>query len=111
MRATADKLGLVGIDGSMAMEGNGPTDGGLVMMNLIIAGTNPLATDMVAAYVMGFEPDEIPHFVLANSVGMGPKSRRAIEIRGESISSVRRNFIRPQMKPWIEDSSLYKECL
>jgi uncharacterized protein (DUF362 family) len=45
----ANKLGLVVIDGSTAMEGNGPSDGVLVPMDLIIAGTNPLATDMVAA--------------------------------------------------------------
>jgi 3-oxoacyl-[acyl-carrier protein] reductase len=29
--------------------GNGPTAGSLVKMNLIIAGTSPLATDMVGA--------------------------------------------------------------
>jgi len=111
MRATANKLGLVVIDGSTAMEGNGPTAGELVAMNIIIAGTNPLATDMVAAYVMGFEPDEIPHFVLAGSVGLGPKSRVEIEIRGESVSSVRRNFKKPDMNPWIENISSFQECL
>ncbi len=46
--------GLVVIDGSMAMEGDGPSNGDLVKSNLIIAGTNPLATDMVAAHLMGF---------------------------------------------------------
>lgn len=45
------------------MEGNGPSDGVLVSMDVIIAGTNPLAADMVAASVMGFEPGEIPTFV------------------------------------------------
>ena len=111
VKATANKLGLVVIDGSTAMEGNGPTAGELVKMNVIIAGTNPLATDMVAAYVMGFEPDEIPHFVLAGSVGMRPISLDEIEIRGESISSVARNFKRPEMNPWIENRLSYEECL
>ena len=111
VKATANKLGLVVIDGSTATEGNGPTAGLLVKMNVIIAGTNPLATDMVAAYVMGFEPDEIPHFVLAGSVGMRPTSRGEIEIRGESISSVGRNFKRPEMNPWIENRLSYEECL
>jgi uncharacterized protein (DUF362 family) len=111
VQATADKFGLVVIDGSTAMEGNGPTAGLLVSMNVIIAGTNPLATDMVAASVMGFEPDEIPHFVVAGSVGMKPTSLDEIEVRGESIASVRRDFQRPEMRPWIEDSSSYEECL
>ncbi len=110
-RAIGDRFGLVVIDGSVAMEGNGPTAGLLVAMDVIIAGTNPLATDMVAASVMGFEPDEVPHFVMANSVGMQPASLDEIEIRGESISSVGRNFKRPEMRPWLEDSSSYEECL
>jgi len=38
----ANKLGLVVIDGSSAMEGNGPTDGTQVPMETIIAGTNPI---------------------------------------------------------------------
>jgi uncharacterized protein (DUF362 family) len=45
----ANKLGLVVIDASKAMDGNGPVEGHAVGMGLIIAGTNPLATDMVAA--------------------------------------------------------------
>jgi uncharacterized protein (DUF362 family) len=96
----ANKLGLVVIDGSTAMEGEGPSDGSLVQMNVIIAGTNPLATDMVAANVMGFEPDEIPKFVTANKIGMQPRSLAEIEIRGETIASVQRKFKRPAINPW-----------
>jgi uncharacterized protein (DUF362 family) len=96
----ANKLGLVVVDGSTAMEGNGPGNGTLVPMGVIIAGTNPLATDMVAASVMGFEPDEIPTFIWANKAGMQPHSLDMIEVRGESISSVRRRFVRPQMVTW-----------
>ncbi|HSB03373.1 MAG TPA: DUF362 domain-containing protein [Anaerolineales bacterium] len=96
----ANKLGLVVIDGSTAMEGNGPSDGVLVPMDIIIAGTNPLATDMVAANVMGFEPDEIPTFVWAHKTGMQPQHLDEIEIRGEKVSRVRRNFARPQLTSW-----------
>jgi uncharacterized protein (DUF362 family) len=104
----ANKLGLVVIDGSMAMEGNGPSNGTLVRMNLIIAGTNPLATDIVAASVMGFEPDEIPTFVCANNVGMGPQSLDEIEVRGKRVKDVRREFARPALNPW--DISEYGKC-
>ena len=96
----ANKLGLVVIDGSMAMEGDGPTGGTLVRMDLIIAGTNPLATDMVAAKIMGFEPSEVPVFVTAFRTGMEPKSLSNIEIRGEKIESVSRKFVRPNVVPW-----------
>lgn len=96
----ANKLGLVVVDGSTAMEGNGPDNGTLVPLNVIIAGTNPLATDMVAASVMGFEPGEIPTFVWANKAGIHPQSLEEIDIRGEEVSNVRRCFVRPQLYAW-----------
>jgi uncharacterized protein (DUF362 family) len=77
-------------------------------MDLIIAGTNPLATDMVAASVMGFEPDEVPLFVCANSVGMEPQSLDEIEVRGKRVKEVRRDFQRPTLNPWT--ISEYGDC-
>jgi len=96
----ANKLGLVVVDGSTAMEGNGPGNGELLPMDVIIAGTNPLATDMVAANVMGFEPGEIPTFLWANKTGMQPHNLDTIEVRGEAVSSVGRRFARPQLTSW-----------
>jgi uncharacterized protein (DUF362 family) len=84
----------------MAMEGEGPSNGKLVKMNLIIAGTNPLATDMVAAAVMGFELSEIPKFVVAHQSGMRPTSLDEIEIRGETVEAVKRNFVRASVILW-----------
>jgi uncharacterized protein (DUF362 family) len=96
----ANKLGLVVVDGSTAMEGNGPWDGPLVPMDVILAGTNPLATDMVAANVMGFDPPEIPTFVWANKAGLRPERLDEIEVRGEPIENVKRKFARPYITPW-----------
>jgi uncharacterized protein (DUF362 family) len=96
----ANKLGLVVVDGSTAMEGDGPGNGTLVPMDVIIAGSNPLAMDMVAAKVMGFDPGEVPTFVWANKAGMLPGSLDDIEVRGERISRVRRRFKRPNMYSW-----------
>jgi uncharacterized protein (DUF362 family) len=103
----ANKLGLVVVDASMAMEGNGPENGTLVKMDLIIAGTNPLATDMVAAYIMGFSPVEIPTFLWANKAGMQPQRLTQIEVRGESMESVRRKFVRPDLKKWSEVAEIF----
>ncbi len=103
----ANKLDLVVVDGSMAMEGNGPANGTLVKMDLIIAGTNPLATDMVAANVMGFEPNEVPTFTWAMQVGMTPTGIDGIEIRGETIERVRRPFARPIIYPWNSINQLW----
>ena len=99
----ANKLGLVVIDASTAMQGQGPSvhqGGQLARMDLIIAGTNPLATDMVGAAAMGFQPEEISTFAWAWKAGMAPISIDEIEIRGEKIADVAQSFIRPAVIPW-----------
>lgn len=96
----ANKLGLTVIDASQAMEGNGPSEGDLVDMGLIIAGTDPLATDMVGAAVMGIAPEEVPTFVAAWGVGMTPTALADIETRGAPLAEVRRRFRRPDVVPW-----------
>ena len=109
----ANKMGLVVIDASMAMQGQGPSvhqGGRLIRMDLIIAGTNPLATDMVAAFLMGFHPEEISTFVWAWKAGMTPVSLSEIEIRGEKINDVKQNFIRPIIYPWDSISQYGPPC-
>ena len=76
-------------------------------MDLIIAGTNPLATDMLTANIMGFEPHEVPTFIWANRVGMQPSSLSEIEVRGETLESVRRPFVRPNVIPWPSISQFF----
>jgi uncharacterized protein (DUF362 family) len=94
------KLGLVVIDASSAMEGNGPSAGTQVPMETIITGTNPLATDMVAASLMGFEPDEVSTFTWAHKIGLRPRRLDEIETRGEPLDRLRRAFVRPVLVPW-----------
>lgn len=103
----ATKAGLVVIDASTAMEGDGPTNGRLVEMGLIIASTNPLAADMVATKLMGFNLNEVPAIILARQAGIGPGSISEIEIRGEQIKDVRRSFKRPNIVPWTEVSPVW----
>ncbi|MFO7568864.1 MAG: DUF362 domain-containing protein, partial [Smithellaceae bacterium] len=99
----ANKIGLNVVDATMAMEGNGPSTaqgGKPVKMNLIIAGTNALATDMVAARVMGYMPDEIDTFQWAWKAGMKPSRLDDITVVGESMSGVARPFARPRIVPY-----------
>jgi uncharacterized protein (DUF362 family) len=98
----ANPLGLVVIDGSKAMEGNGPSAGTVVPMGVIVAGTNPLATDMVAASLMGFEPEEVPTFAWAQRAGMTPRRLDEIEVRGARPESVTRRLARPRVRPFAE---------
>ena len=107
----ATQPGLVIVSGLVAQEGNQDwADDGYdlyrlwagrsVVLNLIIAGKNPLATDMVAAKVMGFEPEEVPTFEWAWKAGMEPTSLDQIEIRGAGLDRVTRKLKRAQFVPY-----------
>jgi uncharacterized protein (DUF362 family) len=97
-----NKMGLTVVDGTWAMEGNGPSNGDLVEMGLIIAGTSPLATDMVAASIMGIGVEEVPTFTVAHRIGMTPTSLAEIDVRGVPIGEVARPFKRPAVVEWTE---------
>jgi len=101
----ATSVGLTVIDATTAMEGDGPVEasgGDFVKMNLIIAGTNALAADMIGAKIMGFEPDEIPTFRWAWKAGMHPRSIEEIDVRGQRIAQVARLFRRPTIRPYTD---------
>ena len=80
------------IDGFVAMEGRGPTDGSPVKMDLIIAGKDPVATDATGARVMGIDPHEISHIRTAHKKGLG--NIDDIEILGSKVDDVKRVFKR-----------------
>ncbi len=99
----AHKIGLSVIDASMAMQGNGPSVSNgaeIIPMNLIIASTNPLAADMVAVSVMGYDPNEIDTFKWAWKAGMKPLNLNNIEIVGKKIEEVKKPFKRPTVVPY-----------
>jgi len=48
------------VDGIIAMEGNGPLKGGPRRCGVLLAGDDPVAVDVVAATLMGFEWRRIP---------------------------------------------------
>jgi uncharacterized protein (DUF362 family) len=60
LRADAAKRYYSVIDGVVGMEGKGPMAGDPVDSNVIIGGTDPVAVDMVAARVMGFDWRKLP---------------------------------------------------
>ncbi len=106
----ANKVGLSVIDATTAMQGQGPavTMGGKTFkMNLIIAGTNPLAVDMVGSHVMGFETNEIDTFGWAFKAGMKPTGLDGIQVVGEKLSEVRRPFEKAQVVPYSMISEWY----
>jgi len=63
--STILKPDLALIDGTIGMEGLGPSAGTPKKMNLVLASTDYLNADSVAATLMGFNPEEIPHLRLS----------------------------------------------
>jgi uncharacterized protein (DUF362 family) len=80
------------IDGFVAMEGKGPTDGSPIKMDLIIAGKDVVATDATGARVMGIDPHTISHIRTASEKGLGNIDN--VEIVGSKLEDVTRVFKR-----------------
>ncbi len=69
---------------------------------VIVAGWNPVATDAVAASVMGFDPraahgttpfeNRENHLLIAEQAGLGTADLTRIEVRGAAIAGVRTPF-------------------
>jgi len=81
------------VDGIIASEGH-ETSGNPVEMNLVIAGTDPVAVDAVGAAVMGIPPTDVTHLLLAEKKGLGTCNLEEITVLGEPIEKVKRKFCR-----------------
>jgi uncharacterized protein (DUF362 family) len=79
------------IDGIIAGEGH-ETSGNPVEMNLIIAGTDPVAVDAIGATVMGIPIEHVEHLRMAEERGLGTCHLERIQVVGEPVEKVRRKF-------------------
>jgi len=90
------------IDGTVGMEGLGPSAGGQRHANLAVTSTDFLAADAVAAALMGFDPDEIPHLRLSAARGLGSIALDALDIDPPGWRSWIQPFERPPTKLSVE---------
>jgi len=81
------------VDGIIAGEGH-ETSGNPVEMNLVIAGTDPVAVDAVGAAVMEIPPTDVKHLILAEKKGLGTCNLEEITVVGEPVEKVKRKFRR-----------------
>ncbi len=70
------------IDGISAMEGAGPTHGQARPTGWLLASTDPVALDVIAATIMGFNPAGIPTIVEAEGAGLGIADPNLIKLQG-----------------------------
>ena len=91
--ASIIKPSIAVIDGIIAGEGH-ETSGNPVKMDLVLAGTDPVAVDVVGASVMGVTIKNVKHLRYAEKKGLGTCDLKKIEIVGEPIERVRKKFRR-----------------
>ncbi len=89
------------IDGTQAMEGNGPAMGKTVNLEWVIASSNPVVADALAAYLMGWDPAEIGYLYHLNKKGLGPINLKEMNVMGEDPEKFRRDLKRPPSYPRI----------
>lgn len=90
-RATKPQVAVV--DGFVAMHREGPRHGTPIKLGTIVAGTDAVAVDAVAATVMGFDPRRIGYLVGAEAAGLGTIDLGRIRIVGDPILAVRRRCV------------------
>ena len=101
------------MDGTVAGDGAGPRTMIPRIKNLILAASDSVAIDAIAAKLMGFDPLSIPFLRMAHERGLGVADTRQIELVGDDVSSenfgfetrrslviwgdqmIRRGFLRP----------------
>ncbi len=79
------------VDGIIGMEGPGPIDGTPKKMNILAFGNDALATDIICAKIMGFNPIKIPmiKFLLRKR----RKEIKKIKTNIKLINKIKSNFI------------------
>jgi len=80
------------MDGTVAGDGAGPRTMIPKVQNVILASSDSVAIDSVAAKLMGFDPAEIPYLRMATEMGLGEGRIKEIEIVGEPIDNINFGF-------------------
>ncbi len=76
---------LVVLDAITVMEGNGPANGRLRPVGLLIMSTDPVAADALGCRVMGLDPLSIPVVRMACEAGIGNAREEKIRLVGEPL--------------------------
>jgi uncharacterized protein (DUF362 family) len=73
------------IDGFEGMEGNGPAWGTPIESKVALASLDPLAADITATRVMGFDPKRVNYLAAMAEAGMGQGDYDKIQLLGTPL--------------------------
>lgn len=84
------------IDGFLAMEGDGPTRGEAVSLQVALAGVDSAAVDATACRIIGVDPTDIGYLVFSGEQNYGTIDLPKIELVGETaISAISTSLKKP----------------
>ena len=75
------------MDGIVAMEGNGPRNGKLKPMNVLLFSSDPVALDAIACKMIDLNPEFVPTSKPGEKSGLGTYHYENIDVVGETIDS------------------------
>lgn len=80
---------LILMDGILAMEGRGPSNGDPRWVGFILASDNAFALDMIVAYLMGYNPKKVETIRYAIEKGFIPGDIKKIDYFGPSLEALK----------------------
>jgi len=83
------------VDGTIGMEGLGPSAGRSKKMDVVLAAIDPFAADAVACTLMGVSPHDIPHLRMGSERGYGTIEIDRIDVDPEDWKTFGKPFDLP----------------
>ena len=80
------------IDGYEAMEGDGPAGGTPFEAKVALASTDPLAADVIATKIMGFDAQQVLYLQAMRQGGLGQGDPERITVLGTPLDQCRYKF-------------------
>lgn len=80
------------LEADEVMIGTGPTRGKPMRAGMLLAGTDPVALDVVGAHLLGFKPQAVRYLWQALSDGLGEGALERIDFRGLEFEAAARVF-------------------
>ena len=93
------------IDGTIGLEGIGPSAGEKKPVGVVLVGADAFAADAVACQIMGISAEEIPHLKLGAERGYGIIAMDKIRVMPENW----RKWVKPFAKPPTDFSSAFPD--
>ncbi|AQS58702.1 DUF362 domain-containing protein [Desulforamulus ferrireducens] len=80
------------LSGDKGMIGTGPSHGKPVNSDIVIAGTDPVATDVVGARLLGFMPQAVQYLYELILRGVGEGDLKKVELKGIPLDQAEEEF-------------------